>query len=381
MTPRPSELQRLSQPSPYAEKNDQKDLLTPVSRNDVHEDEIWTRKPPVAEQSPGPIPNGGLWAWLQVLSGFMLFMNSWGLLTSFGVFQQYDSTTYVPETSESTISWIGTLASFILSSSATFAGPILDRGHPRLLLVCGTFCVVFGLMMTSLADRFWQLLLAQGICTGIGSGQLFIVSVALLPQWFTTKRSTATGIAATGSSAAAIIYPPMFHYLVDSIGFGWTVRSIAFVALAIVDFTGFKEPEYALFALVPFFGGIGLFIPFFYITQYCRENVGGISEELSFWMLPILRVGSIFGRTIPAIVADKAGNLNVLAFCTIVSAFLGFGWIAADSIAGIIIWSLFYGCFSGAFVSLQVPTVVSITKDPKTIGGRGGDKQPYVRFR
>jgi len=131
--------------------------------------------------------------------------------------------------------------------------------------------------MTPLADRFWQLLLAQGICTGIGSGQLFIVSVALLPQWFTTKRSTATGIAATGSSAAAIIYPPMFHYLVDSIGFGWTVRSIAFVALAvclvslsvarmrtqppprpkIVDFTGFKEPEYALFALVPFFGGIG----------------------------------------------------------------------------------------------------------------------------
>lgn len=89
-------------------------------------------------------------------------------------------------------------------------------------------------------------------------------------------------------------------------------------------------------------------------------------------MLPILGVGSIFGRTIPAIVADKAGNLNVLAFCTIVSALLGFCWIAVDSIAGIIIWSLFYGCFSGAFVSLQVPTVVSITQDPKTIGGRAG---------
>ncbi|KAI7317028.1 MFS monocarboxylate transporter-like protein [Hortaea werneckii] len=400
MIPRPSELQRLSQPSSYTEKNDQKDLLTPVSRSDVHEDEIWTQQPSVTEQTPVPIPNGGLWAWLQVLSGFMLFMNSWGLLTSFGVFQQYYSTTYIPETSESTISWIGTLASFMLSSSATFAGPILDRGHPRLLLICGTFCVVFGLMMTSLADRFWQLLLAQGICTGIGSGQLFIVSVALLPQWFTTKRSTATGIAATGSSAAAVIYPPMFHYLIDRIGFGWTVRSIAFVALAvclvslsvarmrtqppprpkIVDFSGFKEPEYALFALVSFFGGIGLFIPFFYITQYCRENVGGISDELAFWMLPILGVGSIFGRTIPAIVADKAGNLNVLAFCTIVSALLGFCWIAVDSIAGIIIWSLFYGCFSGAFVSLQVPTVVSITQDPKTIGGRAGTNNLTCAF-
>ncbi|KAI7341626.1 hypothetical protein KC354_g17000 [Hortaea werneckii] len=135
MIPRPSELQRLSQPSSYTEKNDQKDLLTPVSRSDVHEDEIWTQQPSVTEQTPVPIPNCGLWAWLQVLSGFMLFMNSWGLLTSFGVFQQYYSTTYIPETSESTISWIGTLASFMLSSSATFAGPILDRGHPRLLLI------------------------------------------------------------------------------------------------------------------------------------------------------------------------------------------------------------------------------------------------------
>lgn len=59
-------------------------------------------------------------------------------------------------------------------------------------------------------------------------------------------------------------------------------------------------------------------------------------------MLPVLGVGSIFGRTVPAIVADKAGNLNVLAFCTIVSALLGFCWIAVDSIAGVHIWSLFY---------------------------------------
>lgn len=157
-----------------------------------------------------------------------------------------------------------------------------------------------------------------------------------------------------------------------------------------------KEPECALFALVSFFGGIGthhmsqrlqpletiadrttpcwsgLFIPFLYITQYFRENVGGISDELAFWMLPLLEVGSVFGRTISAIVADVAGNLNVLACCTIVSALLGFCWIADDSVAGVISWSLFYGCFSGAFVSLQVPTVVSITKDHKTIGGRAG---------
>lgn len=68
----------------------------------------------------------------------------------------------------------------------------------------------------------------------------------------------------------------MFQHLIGKIGFVWTVRSIAFVALAvclvslsvvgtrtqpppcpkIVDFGGFKEPEYVLFALVSPFGVI-----------------------------------------------------------------------------------------------------------------------------
>lgn len=32
---------------------------------------------PTAEVVPSAIPNGGLQAWLQVFSGFMLFLNSW----------------------------------------------------------------------------------------------------------------------------------------------------------------------------------------------------------------------------------------------------------------------------------------------------------------
>jgi hypothetical protein len=29
----------------------------------------------------GSIPNGGLWAWLQVLGGFFLLFNSWGIIS------------------------------------------------------------------------------------------------------------------------------------------------------------------------------------------------------------------------------------------------------------------------------------------------------------
>lgn len=373
-------------------KDRQASQWTSSTKGDDARNDSRDEREPVSEPPPAPVPDGGLQAWLQVLSSFMLFLNSFGLTTAFGVFQQYYNSTYLSNIDNSTISWIGTLSTFMLSLSATFAGPVLDRGHPRILVAFGGFLVVLGYMMTSLCREYWQLMLAQGICIGIGSGQLFIVATAILPQWFSTKRSTAMGWAGTGSGLGGIIYPIVFHRLINQIGFGWSVRVIGFLVLAtclislsltkmrirppprkkIVDFSGFKELPYVLFALVSFFGSAGLYIPFFYITEYSRAKVDGISPELAFYMLPIMGVGSTLGRLFPAMVADKMGNLNVLAICTAIAAVLAFSWIAVESVGGIIVWSILYGFFSGTFVSLQVPTVAEITKDPRTLGGRAG---------
>ena len=32
---------------------------------------------PSAENAQSTVPDGGLWAWLQVLSGFLLYLNAW----------------------------------------------------------------------------------------------------------------------------------------------------------------------------------------------------------------------------------------------------------------------------------------------------------------
>ena len=76
--------------------------------------------------------------------------------------------------------------------------PIL--GYFYQLLGVGTFMVVFGQMMTSLVHEYWQALLAQGFCVGIGAGCLFVPSVAILPTYFTSRMPVAVGIAAAGSS-------------------------------------------------------------------------------------------------------------------------------------------------------------------------------------
>lgn len=86
--------------------------------------------------------------------------------------------------------------------------------------------------MTSLCTQFWQFILAQGICVGLGGGCLFLTAVAIVPSYFTTKRAIAVGGGAVGSSIGGVIYPIVFHELQPRIGFGWAVRVIGFIALA-----------------------------------------------------------------------------------------------------------------------------------------------------
>jgi len=146
------------------------------------------------------IPNGGLRAWMQVLGAFFLFFNSWGIINTFGLYQTYYSTGFLSSSTSSDISWIGSVQAFLLIFVGPLTGPIYDAGYFRILIIVGSFLVVFGHMMLSLCTTYYQVFLAQAITVGLGAGCLFIPSVAILSQYFSTKLATATGLAAAGSS-------------------------------------------------------------------------------------------------------------------------------------------------------------------------------------
>lgn len=211
------------------------------------------------------------------------------------------------------------------------SGPIYDRGHLRILLVCGSFLIVFGFMMLSLCHAFWQCLLAQGFCIGIGGGLLFVPAVAILPTYFRAKVGLAIGLAASGSSMGGIIYPIMFYRLLDEIHFGWSVRILGFTALAtliiplivmkqrvqpakarsIVDTSAFTDGPFIFFVFATFVGFIGLYVGIFYYSFF-GSATGLTSPSMAFYLVPILNAGSVFGRTLPNWLSDKIGPLNVI---------------------------------------------------------------------
>jgi predicted MFS family arabinose efflux permease len=340
------------------------------------------------------IPNGGLKAWLQVLGSFFLFFNSWGIVNTFGSYQTYYSLHMLSGTSSSTISWIGSIQSFLLMFVSAIAGPIYDAGYFRELLFGGSFLLILGQMMLSLCHAYWQVLLAQAFCIGIGCGMLFVPSVAILSTYFTTRLGAAVGLAAAGSSVGGVVYPIAFQRLQPLIGFAWATRVIGFLILAtllfpltfmrlrtlpasrraLLDLPAFRQPSYTLTIMGFFTGFIGLYMPFFYTQIYALEKgIMGPGSQLPFYLLAIMNSTSTFGRIIPNLLSDTLGPFNVGIPCTAMSAVICFLLIVSNSSASIIVLIAFYGFFSGTFVSLPPTIFVQLSgKERSKIGARMG---------
>lgn len=347
----------------------------------------------------GPPPNGGLRAWLQVLGAFMLFFNSWGLLNTFGVFQTYYESGTLFTESSSNIAWIGGIQAYMLLTVGFFSGPIYDRGYLRTLIVVGSFGVVFGLMMLSICTTYWEVLLAQGFVIGIGAGCLFVPCVAVLPTYFSSKLGLAVGLAAAGSSLGGVIYPIVMYQLIYSIGFGWSVRVLGFIALgtllipialmrmrvkppkvrALTDWSAFKDPSWGVFTVASFIGFTGIAVITFYISFYA-ENKKITDTKMAFYIVPIYNAASCFGRTLPNALADKTGPFNVIVPGSGIFGILMLCMIAVKTEAAIIVLAILTGFFSGVYIALPPVCFVALTKDKSKIGSRLGMGYGFIAF-
>jgi MFS family permease len=337
----------------------------------------------------GRLPKGGVQAWLQVLGGFSIFFNTWGLIATYGVFQTYYESGALFHASSSNIAWIRAIQTSCTFLTCTLTGPIFDHGYLRLLLAVGAFLIFFGLMMVSLCHNLWQLILAQGFCIGIGSGPLFATVNPIISQYFDRHLGFATGLAALGSAVGGSIYPIAFHKLLPSTGFGWSVRILGFIALATLlplvfirrrvkptkprgffDWTAFKDPPYLIYITGQIFSVIGLYTILFYISFF-SISTSITDANISFYIIPIMNAGSLFGRVLPNILADEFGPLNIMPVAAFVSAVLTFCMIPVSSKASLVVLALLFGFFSGVFVALPAVAVVLLTTDRSRTGARG----------
>lgn len=155
------------------------------------------------------------------------------------MFQEYYASFDPPLATASSISWVGTLQTFLLLAGGSATGSLVDRGQAQIMSFVGCALITLGLILTSFSGEFtdsqspvyYQVLLSQGILSGLGMSLLLVPSTAVLSTHFTHNRALAAGLAGTGASVGGIIYPILTRRLLVSIGFSWSIRAIALVVL------------------------------------------------------------------------------------------------------------------------------------------------------
>ncbi|KAF4633953.1 hypothetical protein G7Y89_g4162 [Cudoniella acicularis] len=332
-------------------------------------------------------PNGGLAAWSAVAGGFLCQFASFGFLNVLGIFQTQYQEENLSNYSPSTISWIFTFQLFLMFLCAQADGMLVDMFGPRAVMIPSAILELLGIAMLSLSkqNHYYQFFLAQGVCFGIGAAGLFMPGLIVAGQYFTTRRSLAIGIVASGASMGGVIFPFVLNGLFNHVGFAVGLRWVVLIlgvplALAIflissplepkgwaagkrslVGIKVFKKKPFLLFNIGGFLFYWGLFAPFDYLPSFALKVA---NQNISLYTISIINASSVFGRIFPSFLADKFGALlvmSIMAFLTSITVLLI--WLPvnhSEDLFGVMFFTLLYGFTSGAFVSLMTPALVQL---------------------
>ncbi|KAI1474566.1 monocarboxylate permease-like protein, mch4 [Daldinia eschscholtzii] len=364
--------------------------LHPTDENSNEEKKELEVTEVVVSDEGGP-PDGGSVAWLQVLGSFALYFNHWGTINTFGVFQTYYENELLRHMSPSDISWIGSTQSFLLLGVGVVSGPLYDAGFLRSLLVLGSFLMILGMMLTSICTEYWQVMLAQGLCVGVGAGCLFVPSVAVIPEYFNKRKPLAMGVVTCGSSFGGVIYALMFQGLLSRVGFGWTTRIMGFTIFvttaipllvlrrrtsaskvrSLIDASALREPPYIIYCLSLALNNVAFFAPIFYLQSYSLLH-GLEGQTVALYLVAILNAASVLGRLTPSLIANRIGPVHTLFLSIFLTGITVLAWTNTTSGIGNILFAIAYGFFTGGIVALPAVVLTSFTTDLSRLGTRLG---------
>ncbi|OJJ45871.1 hypothetical protein ASPZODRAFT_133743 [Penicilliopsis zonata CBS 506.65] len=255
----------------------------------------------------------------------------------------------------------------------------------RFVMVLGTLLLSVALVGSSFASKIWHLFLSQGVFFGWGMGFLYLPALSALPAWFSSKRSLACGLAASGAGMGGLLYNLAAGYAVQKIGVAWSYRVFALVGLAVnlvcalvmKEWGGSSEHNHRYIRIHEFkhLGLIlialwGIVTEFGYITLLYSLPAYAASIELDTQQgsmaSAMLNLGLVVGRPLVGHFSDQYGRINVSMAMTGLCGVLCFAlWMPATSYGLLLAFATLVGMICGTFwsaVSAVTAEVVGVQR-------------------
>ncbi|KAF2447407.1 MFS general substrate transporter [Karstenula rhodostoma CBS 690.94] len=250
----------------------------------------------------------------------------------------------------------------------------------RTTLLIGIVFEAASFIAASFASQIWHLFLSQGICFGWGMGFQFVGSVVIAPQWFTTRRSLANGIAAAGSGLGGLVYSLSTQAMIKSIGLPWAFRTLGIIAFAVnttcallvrdrnkqigstqlsFDHQLFRRPQFLGLLAFGFLSMLGYVVLLFSLPNYAR-TVGMTASQGSI-IGAVLNLGQALGRPPIGYFSDSLGRLNMAASMTALCGVLCLVvWTSAKSFGVLIFFAIFGGAVAGTYWAVVAPITTEV---------------------
>jgi MFS family permease len=333
-----------------------------------------------APNGPPPPPNGG-YGWVCTICCATINAHTWGLNSSYGVFlAHYLANNTFPGASYLEYAFVGSLSiscAMLVSPMATFTTRVYGT---RTTLFIGIALETASLIGASFASTIWQLFLSQGICFGLGMGFLFVGSVGIVPQWFTTRRSLANGFSTCGSGLGGLIYSLATGAMLQTIGLAWAFRVLGIVACVVntvcsllirdrnkaigssqlsFDAKLFKRPEYLLLCAYGWFSILAYVVLIFSLANYA--NAIGLSASQAAIVSALFNLAQAFGRPPIGYFSDSIGRINMAGLMTLLSGvFVLLIWVFAKSYGVLVFYALIGGTVAGTFWATVAPVTAEV---------------------
>ncbi|KAJ5907634.1 MFS monocarboxylate transporter [Penicillium taxi] len=318
-----------------------------------------------------------------------------GFSLVFGILQEYYSTHDVLKGEKGGLATVGTTSTGILYLISPITFTLLTR-YPNLQAYCapvGLFITVIGSLLSSFADKVWQLIATQGVICAIGNGLIFTPSTLYIDQWFIRRKGLALGLMWAAKSATGVALPFIASTCLDRFGSSttlkaWTVVTILSTLASLpfmkpripvspstsirrIDLSFLRLPTFWTLQAGNVIQGFGYFLPSMYLPSYSTATVG-LSATMGTMLVSLFNATSVFGGIALGTLCDRFAITDVLLFSSVgsaVSVFLLWGMSSASNsgpeapIALLTLFSIFYGFFAGGFSSTWSGAITEIKRN------------------
>nr|XP_046250717.1 monocarboxylate transporter 2 [Scatophagus argus]XP_046250718.1 monocarboxylate transporter 2 [Scatophagus argus] len=154
------------------------------------------------------------YAWFILLSCFLVFGLTFGVIKAFGVF--YVEIYQYFEATATETSWITSIAVATIHFVAPVASALSARYSHRSVVIIGGIICSLGVIFGAFARNLIELYLTVGFLNGFGYALTWTPTVTMVGMYFEKKRPMANALASAGECILTFVLTPLFQLLIDN---------------------------------------------------------------------------------------------------------------------------------------------------------------------